>query len=159
MRDSIEISPANEHDISALCELLGILFSQEHEFQANPSIQQRALTEIIADQTIGTIFVARYREKAVGMLSLLYSVSTALGGRVAILEDMVVHPDFRNTGLGARLLGHAKDVAYTTGCRRITLLTDQTNLAAQRFYLRQGFNLSGMLPMRLLLTQDTQTTE
>ena len=150
MPDAIEISPANKQDIPALCQLLGLLFSQEIEFQPNPSAQRQALGEIIADQTIGSLFVARHQGNAIGMVSLLYSISTALGGRVATLEDMVVHPEFRGAGVGARLLAHAKDHAFKTGCRRITLLTDQTNPAAQRFYQRQGFNLSNMVPMRLL---------
>ncbi|MCQ8127105.1 GNAT family N-acetyltransferase [Methylomonas rivi] len=159
MPDAIEISQAHKRDIPALCELLGLLFAQEAEFQPDPAAQQRALSGIIADQTIGTIFVARHQEKTVGMVSLLYSISTALGGRVATLEDMVVHPEFRGAGIGARLLAHAKDHAFNTGCRRITLLTDRTNPAAQRFYQRQGFNLSDMVPMRLLLKPETDFSE
>jgi GNAT superfamily N-acetyltransferase len=151
MPDAIEISPANPLDIPALCELLGILFAQEAEFQPDSAAQQHALSQIIANREIGCVFVARHREKTAGMVSLLYSVSTALGGRVATLEDMVVHPDFRNAGMGTRLLNHAKQFACQTGCKRITLLTDQTNLAAQRFYQRHGFSSSAMLPMRLLL--------
>lgn len=159
MLDAIEITQANTGDIPALCELLAILFSQEAEFRPNPSHQQRALCSIIADPTIGTVFVARSREKTVGMVSLLYSLSTALGGRVAILEDMVVHPEFRSAGIGTCLIAHAKNHAFKTGCRRITLLTDQTNPAAQRFYRRQGFVLSDMVPMRLLLEPETDFTE
>lgn len=149
--DTVEISQATKRDIPTLCELLHVLFDQEAEFHPDSNAQHRALSEIIADQSIGTIFVARHQAKTIGMVSLLYSISTALGGRVATLEDMVVHPDFRNAGIGARLLGHAKGFAYSVGCRRITLLTDRNNLTAQQFYQRQGFQLSDMVPMRLLL--------
>lgn len=159
MLDAIEITQANTGDIPALCELLAILFSQEAEFRPNPSHQQRALSGIIADPTIGTVFVARYREKTVGMVNLLYSLSTALGGRVAILEDMVVHPEFRSEGIGTRLIAHAKDHAYVSECRRITLLTDRHNLAAQQFYRRQGFELSSMVPMRLMFEPEPDTPE
>lgn len=35
--------------------------------------------------------------------------------------------------------------------QNLTLLTDRVNEAAQRFYVRQGFTASPMLPMRLPL--------
>lgn len=152
MPDSIVILPATLGDIPALCELLGILFAQEAEFQPDPAAQQRALAQVIADSSIGSIFLARRHEKTAGMVSLLYSVSTALGGRAATLEDMVVHPEFRHAGIGSRLLNHAQRFADQNGCKRITLLTDRSNTAAQRFYRRHGFTDSDMLAMRLLLS-------
>lgn len=88
------------------------------------------------------------------MVNLLYTISTALGERVAILEDMVVSPSARSLGLGSALLEHAIDHARRQGCRRITLLTDAHNLDAQRFYARHGFARSSMLPMRLALDFD-----
>jgi len=85
------------------------------------------------------------------MVSLLFLPSTALGGRVALLEDMVVQPDARGGGAGSRLLAAATEFARSAGCLRITLLTDAHNAAAQRFYGRHGFARSAMIPMRLLL--------
>lgn len=85
------------------------------------------------------------------MVTLLFLPSTALGGRVALLEDMVVKPVARGAGGGGRLLRAAIDYARSAGCLRITLLTDAHNAAAQRFYGRHGFARSAMIPMRLLL--------
>ncbi len=154
MPSPIEIITATNADIPALCELLGVLFAQESEFQPNAALQQQALAEIIGNDTKGSVFVAKTPTQVLGMLSLLYSVSTALGGRVALLEDVVVHPDFRNAGIGSRLLTRAKDFARANDIRRITLLTDHTNLSAQRFYRRHGFVLSSMMPMRLTLNDE-----
>jgi len=85
------------------------------------------------------------------LLGVLFLPSTALGGRVALLEDMVVRPDARGGGAGSRLLAAAAEFARSAGCLRITLLTDAHNTAAQRFYGRHGFARSAMIPMRLLL--------
>jgi len=147
----IEFSRALRADIPALCGLLAILFSQEVEFQADQSLQEAALTMLVDQPELGTLLVARDGSRPVAMVSLLYSVSTALGGRVALLEDMLVHPDYRNRAIGSQLLSHAVEFAREQGCRRITLLTDSDNSAAQAFYRRQGFVLSEMVPMRLLL--------
>jgi GNAT superfamily N-acetyltransferase len=87
------------------------------------------------------------------MVNLLFTVSTALGGRVAILEDMIVHPDHRGGGAGSKLLQGGIAFARSVGCRRLTLLVDRANGAAQRFYARHGLAPSEMLTMRLSLKQ------
>ncbi len=85
------------------------------------------------------------------MVSLLFTVSTAEGGPACWLEDMVLHPNWRHSGLGTRLLQHAMDWARNRGFARISLLTDKTNEGAIRFYQRQGFVESAMTVLRLSL--------
>lgn len=145
------IERATAADIPALSDLLSILFSQEAEFTPNPEAQQRGLAQIIGDPGIGAVFVAKHGEQVIGMVNLLFTVSTALGERVALLEDMVVSPAVRGMGVGTKLLAEAISHSRAQGCKRITLLTDQSNVSARKFYENQGFVLSDMVPMRLIL--------
>lgn len=149
----MQISPATPSDIPALCGLLDILFSQEAEFVANREAQRRGLARIVEHPESGHVLVARRGDEIVAMVGLLYVVSTALGARVALLEDMVVAPASRGAGVGSRLLQGAIEFARRNDCRRITLLTDRINEPAQRFYQRHGFAFSPMIPMRLLLDE------
>lgn len=142
---------ASEADIPALCDLLTVLFTQEAEFQANESAQRKGLSMVIRDPGVGAILVAREGTQILAMVNLLWTVSTALGERVAILEDMVVAPTARGSGIGSALMSHAIDFAQSCGIKRITLLTDQDNRSAQRFYAKHGFIESTMVPLRLTL--------
>lgn len=151
MTDNISVSTASEQDIPALCELLGLLFNQETEFHPDSTAQQCGLREIICNPSIGQILVARSVAAPVGMVNLLFSISTALGARVAWLEDLIVHPDWRMQGIGSALLQTALDHCHGQNVRRITLLTDADNLAAQRLYRAQGFYPSPMVAMRCAL--------
>jgi GNAT superfamily N-acetyltransferase len=45
------------------------------------------------------------------MVNILYTVSTALGERVGVLEDFVVLPKYRNDGVGLELLSYALNFA------------------------------------------------
>lgn len=148
----MNISPAKLSDIPQLCDLLELLFSEEAEFHPNRSLQSAGLHQIIENPDGGQILVLREGPFSFGMVNLLFTISTALGGRVAILEDMVIHPAQRGNGGGSRLLQAAINVARSAECRRITLLADRTNESAQRFYRRHGFSVSTMIPLRLLLT-------
>lgn len=147
----MHIDIATASDIPALQQLLAILFEQEAEFTPDAAAQRRGLAHIIGDPAIGAILVARAAGEVIGMVNLLFTVSTALGARVAVLEDMIVAPAARGRGTGSQLLSYAIEWARAQGCRRITLLTDRTNEAAQRFYARHGFVSSDMVPMRLAL--------
>ena len=147
----MQIAIAVQEDIPELCRLLTILFSQEEDFQPDEAAQSRGLSAIIADPQVGHILVARQDGVVIGMVNLLYTISTALGDRVGLLEDMVVDADIRGSGAGSPLLKQAIELARTNGCKRITLLTDRTNEAAQRFYQRHGFTSSAMTPLRLML--------
>ncbi|NJM11671.1 MAG: GNAT family N-acetyltransferase [Synechococcaceae cyanobacterium SM1_2_3] len=147
----MHIEKATSADIPALSELLSALFSQEEEFTPNPEAQSKGLAQIINHPDAGAVLLARKGGQVVGMVNLLFTVSTALGERVALLEDMVVSSQERGVGVGTQLLVEAIAFARSHGCRRITLLTDRTNGAAQRFYGKQGFVASSMIPMRLAL--------
>jgi len=145
------IAIATQDDIPRLTELLTVLFTQEADFTPDPSRQAEGLRHIIENPAVGHILVLWDRAAIIGMVNLLYTVSTALGERVAILEDMVVDPAQRGSGSGSTLLNGAIAFAKQQGCRRITLLTDQVNSGAIRFYERHGFRLSEMVPLRLSL--------
>jgi GNAT superfamily N-acetyltransferase len=146
------VTEANALDIPRLVELLGLLFTQEAEFEPDPDRQERGVRAILDHPSVGQILVLRDEDGIVeGMVNLLFTVSTALGGRVALLEDMIVEPEYRSAGNGSMLLNAAILAARAAGCLRVTLLTDRGNHAAEEFYLRHGFIRSTMMPMRLAL--------
>ncbi len=147
----MEITKASISDIPQLCQLLDILFSQEEEFVPDQEAQRNGLSRIIENPEIGFIVVAKADNKITGMVNVLFTVSTALGSRVAIFEDMVVSPETRGSGVGSQLLQRAIKLAQNDGCKRITLLTDRTNISAQKFYAKHGFKISTMIPLRLSL--------
>ncbi len=147
----MKIEIATTSDIPVLCTLLDYLFSQEVEFKPDHETQSRGLEMILNNNNSGNIFIAKKNEKIIGMVILLYTVSTALGERVALLEDMVVSPNERESGIGSMLLDHAVKYATEKGCKRITLLTDKINIRAQKFYKQHKFNRSSMIPFRMII--------
>jgi GNAT superfamily N-acetyltransferase len=144
------ISIACINDLPELIELLNDLFTQDIEFLPDSIKQKTGLEVIIKNPDIGEILIIKGDNKILGMVSLLYSISTALGGKVAMLEDMIIHKDFRGKGLGKELLGEAIRFSKERNCLRLTLLTDFNNDIAIQFYQKSGFKKSDMVPMRLV---------
>ncbi|MGJ0483635.1 MAG: GNAT family N-acetyltransferase [Methylomicrobium sp.] len=146
----MNIREANSEDNGPICHLLSLLFEQEAEFKPDFAMQSKGVGEILSDPEKGRFFVIEDSGRIVGCVSLLFLVSTALGGKAAMLEDFVLDTPARGQGWGTQLLDYAIQYAVRHGCRRITVLTDKNNSAAQSIYQKMGFNYSEMIPMRLV---------
>src|SRR5690242_84718 len=155
----VAIEPATAEDLDELSELLRELFSEESDFRPNKEKQLRGLRLIFEQPNRGRVFVLRRDHSIVGMINLLFTISTAEGGFVILLEDLVVHKEYRGQGYGSMLLDHAIEFARQKNFRRITLLTDRPELRSQNFFRKHGFYESPMLPMRLLLPSQEQTRD
>jgi len=142
---------AERADVPQLVELLGILFTQEHELTPDAQKQRRALELILADPSRARVYVAREGGRVVAMAALHFTTSTAEGGKVAWFEDCIVRPEHRRKGVGKALLEYVIAQAKVEGALRVMLLTDGDNAGAQALYRKSGFRDSAMLAMRLKL--------
>lgn len=138
-------------DVPHLVEFLKILFTQEAEFTPDYKKQTLGLSLIINNPIMGEIIVAEHGGNVVGMVNILYTISTAEGSKVALMEDLVVNPDYRSVGIGSSLVNQAIQHCEDLGLKRITLLTDHDDQKVITFYKRHGFVQSPMVPMRLKL--------
>ena len=151
-KEHVVIEPATEADLDELSEMLGELFAQEGDFRPDKEKQLRGLRLIFEQPSRGRVFVLRQNGAIVGMINLLFTISTAEGGFVILLEDLVVNKKFQGKGYGRKLLQHAIDFAKQKNFLRVTLLTDRPENVAQEFFRHHGFVESSMIPMRLWIT-------
>ena len=149
-RSRIQLPPEARRGEAVEVRVL-IQHPMETGFRRNLEGRRVALHAILSDPAKGKIYVAREGREVVAMCSLLYTISTAEGGKAALFEDLVVAPEQRKRGIAAMLLKHVIEQARAEGVLRLTLLTDMQNERAQALYRRLGFVGSPMKPMRLKL--------
>jgi N-acetylglutamate synthase-like GNAT family acetyltransferase len=145
------VEPATIEDLPALTELVMELFAISGDFMPDRDIQERGLQLILEQPSRGRIFVIRNKERIFGMVNLLFTISTARGGFVILLEDVVIHPDHRHQGYGSMLIRHVFEFAKQKHFKRITLLTDRISAESQAFFQKHGFEYSNMIPMRKII--------
>jgi GNAT superfamily N-acetyltransferase len=144
---------ARPDDVMRCAELLGVLLAQEGEHTPDPEVQARGLGMILEDPRIGSVFVYEIGGRVQGMVVMLFTISTALAKRVAVLEDVVVSADVRERGVGTRLVHYAAEYARKAGCGRVTLLTYHDNKPAHGLYHKTGFTRSDMVCFKRLLAE------
>lgn len=149
--DAPRVEPATIEDLPELVGLVMELFSKSKDFAPDHDVQERGLQLILEQPNRGRIFVLRNDHRIFGMVNLLFTISTAMGGFVIVMEDVIIHPDHRGQGYGTLILQHVLDFAKQRHFKRITLLTDKISEESQEFFKKNGFEYSNMIPMRKII--------
>jgi GNAT superfamily N-acetyltransferase len=148
----LRVEPASLDDLPALVELTMDLFAHSGDLRADSRVQEHGLRLILEQPSRGRIFVLRNQDAIYGMVNLLFTISTAMGGFVILMEDVIVHPKHRGNGYGSLLMKYVLDFARKKNFRRITLLTDKMSQDSQNFFAKMGFEYSTMIPMRKIIS-------
>ena len=86
--------------------------------------------------------------KVLGFCSVQTLISTAEGGWVGLLEDLIVAADFRKQGIASKLVAEAVAWADAQGLKRLQLLADKNNGLALDFYQKQDWHTTQLVCLR-----------
>jgi len=143
------IRPAKTADIPRMCGLLSELFAIESDFSPDSHKQATGLSLLLADRSgLSAVLVAEKGVEIVGMCSVQTVISTAEGGPVGLLEDLIVKEDCRGNGIGTRLLSEIFRWCDTENISRLQLLRDSDNELALKFYACNGLSSTRLVCMR-----------
>lgn len=133
-------------DIPQIRALYARLFEEMAELQpaywCPAETEERFLAEAIASQT-ADIFVVCEDGGVVGFVVVRESETLPypclVPHRFASLVDMLVHPRYRDRGLGARMIDRVKEWARDRGLDYVELQVLEENSSARDLYERNGF--------------------
>jgi GNAT superfamily N-acetyltransferase len=146
--EPIAVRAAQPADLEPMTELLGELFNLEADFTAEPAAQRRGLRLLMDDPNGSCVLVADVAGQVIGMVTVQVLVSTAEGGRVGLLEDLVVRDGWRRQGAGTALLDAAEHWAREHGLLRLQLLADRDNLTGLEFYGARDWYVTQLVCVR-----------
>ena len=145
----ITVRTAKPSDIAQLVELLKELFTIKADFDFDQDKQAFGLNLLLeSEKDCILVAVLPNSNKVLGMCTLQTLISTAEGGPVGLLEDLIVAADFRHQGIGTKLLAEAVYWAECQGLKRLQLLADKNNLPALNFYQKQDWELTQLVCLR-----------
>ena len=93
-------------------------------------------------------FVAERGAKLVGTAMAGYD------GHRGWLYAIAVHPDWRRTGLGSRLVRHAEQALASRGCMKVNLQLLASNEATAAFYRSLGYAVEPRVSMGKVLHEN-----
>ena len=130
---SVEAAASVDDDVCAAVHTLVPQLSS-----SSPPPSREVLERIVADHAT-TLFVARDGDRIVGMLTLVvFEIPTAVRSWI---EDVVVDESARGAGVAAALVQAALERSAEVGARTVDLTSRPDREAANRLYLRMGFEV------------------
>lgn len=145
---NIKIRNARKGDIDALTMLLTKLCSIEAGLSFDHHPRQGLNLLLGGCRKHHCIKVAEVDAQVVGMCSVQIILSATEGAWVGLVENMVVEPGFRGSGVGRALMSHIRDWARKRALMRLQLLTDRTNFSALDFYDKLGWHPTQLICLR-----------
>ncbi len=147
--DYVNVRPARTADIPSLSNLLTDLFAIESDFNPDIEKQGSGLSMLLNDPSGGSlVLVASVDGNVIGMATVQTLVSTAEGGRVGLVEDVIVAREFRGRGIGAMLLDRIDEWSRAQKLALLQLLADVENRPALDFYSSRGWSSTRLICMR-----------
>lgn len=161
----LEIRPLTSLDREGLRELMsGYVTTQRYAVQKQETDAATALTLTLQPltQPYSKNYWDSLSENDLGRYTALlmegFSLGAYLNGdwvgvalaeaqpwnRVLNVWELHVHPQHRGAGIGRRLVEELASRAIATGLRALAVETQNTNVAAIRFYRSVGFTLEGI---------------
>ena len=141
----INLRPARISDLESIIHLLAedsLASSRESSNSSRSQAYKFAFEDIEKDPN-NEIILAILQNEIVGVLQLtLIPNLTYQGGRRAQIEGVRVAKQFRNMGIGKRLIKWAIMRAKQEKCRLLQLTTDKSRAATISFYKANAFQAS-----------------
>ncbi len=138
-------------DLESCRDLWRSLTQRHRDLYDDPSIGDGdpglELDEHLARPQLAHLWVAEVEGELVGLCGLLVK------GEESELEPIVVRPDWRSRGVGARLARRAIDESRRLGMRFVNVRPVARNAEAIRFFHREGFRLLGRLELCIPLDE------
>jgi ribosomal protein S18 acetylase RimI-like enzyme len=120
--------------------LLGLMrqFYQDTEIAFDPEASQ-ALLALLADPSLGRVFVIEVGLETAGYAVLTLGFSLEFLGRDGFVDELFVVPAFRRRGLGLAAIRKLESVAAELGVRALHLEVGPENESAFDLYRGAGF--------------------
>lgn len=135
-------------ELTTLEEMLPQINVLQHLY---PNLTENKYKEMLLDMLPNSytqIAVFEY-EKCIGISGLWFNTKLWCG-KYLELDNVIVHPDFQQKGVGKLISNFIEEKAKKLNCTILALDAYTTNFKAHRFYYNQGFGPKGFHFVKIL---------
>jgi N-acetylglutamate synthase-like GNAT family acetyltransferase len=140
-RNNVFVRMVEQNDLSDIVELMSSMSKTKYSLKQYSSIW----TEYI-NQNFNYSVVALSHQKVIGLGAIVIT-KRLRGGNLGIVEDIIVHPNYRKQGIGKTIVDSLFDVAKVKSCYQVTL---QCKEDVVEFYENCDYEIGGVAMQRFL---------
>jgi GNAT superfamily N-acetyltransferase len=135
-----DLRVAGVDDLDLVLDLMQGLYAFDH-IPFDPARARRALVVLLADSSLGRVFLVEVRGQAIGYAVLTLGYSLEFAGRYALLDELFILEAHRGRGAGRYVLTFLEIFCRKMGLQALRLEVGRANRGAQDLYAEMGFEL------------------
>ena len=138
----VSLIPATPADLPVLLEYMKGLRADDPmpaATLASDADSAAVMGQLLADESLGHVWLIRAAETVVGYAVLTYVLSLELGGQCGFVDEFYVAPQARGRGVGRRAMQLVNEEAQRLGLRALLLEVSPENERACGLYRSAGF--------------------
>lgn len=137
--------------MAAILELIRTYYTEDG-YPFDRALTEIALSDLIADERLGRLWVTCDGDRVVGYLAVTLGFSLEYRGRDAFIDELYITESHRGSGLGREALQLAESYCRHNGVTALHLEVEHHRESARALYARSGFESHDRFLMTKLLT-------
>jgi ribosomal protein S18 acetylase RimI-like enzyme len=129
---------ATGDDLALLVDFMRQFYAIDN-YPFDAQIARWLLQQIVADSSLGRVWLIDYAEATIGYVVLTFGFSLEYRGRDAYIDELFLLDAYRGQGLGSHVLQCVLDACPALGIHALHLEVEHTNVVGQRLYHKHGF--------------------
>ncbi|MBD3824625.1 MAG: GNAT family N-acetyltransferase [Epsilonproteobacteria bacterium] len=143
---------AKKRDIALLDSLLLLLYKNDEDY--NPKSHAKALRKLIKYKELGRLFFYELDESIVALGTLVYQFSVRKNRTIGVIDEIIVHPDYQNSGIATDLIREIMNYAKGKKIKELRISYEHDEPKMARVLQKLEFKESSALTMRKKLKND-----
>ncbi|MEW5820865.1 MAG: GNAT family N-acetyltransferase [Cyanobacteriota bacterium] len=136
--NNIVIKIASEKDISLILQFIKDLANYEKLLNEVVATEESLKETLFGETSYAKVLLAYYENNPCGFALYFYNYSTFLSLPGIYLEDLYISPEYRNKGIGKKLLKYIANIAVSNNFGRLEWSVLDWNKPAINFYNKIG---------------------
>lgn len=136
--DPLTIRTATEADVSLLLEFIRAIAEYEKLLDQVTATEDSLRESLFGSRPVAEALLAEWENQPAAYAIYFHNFSTFTGRPGLYLEDIFVNPEFRQRGIGQKLLAHLAGIASERNCPRFEWVALDWNKNAINFYENLG---------------------
>jgi len=143
----VQIREINTADKKNLKEIRNLLKELQETAECEHELDNIEMENIFEEMDASPNFYLNYiavdedkEGKVVGFISIIFYKTLFHKGGTALINELIVSKDYRGKGVGRKLVEQAVQIARQRGMDEIEVGTEEENIKARNFYVKNGFD-------------------
>ncbi|EPA05547.1 GNAT family N-acetyltransferase [Candidatus Nitrosarchaeum limnium] len=139
----VSVRRAQDKDVKDILEILYELERPKPIDSNELKIFKNKIDDYLADPQ-KEILVAKENSKIIGVASIVFIRRLNRAKLEMYIPELVVSKEFRNQGIGEKLIQHCTELSKKKKCYRIRLESGNQRKDSHKFYKKMGFEQSAL---------------